>query len=482
MTTTTPLLGKVTNAADHHDLRGNMFPVDREIGPVACEVIGEIPAGLRGSFIRNGPNQMFEPIGPHHIFDGDGMLHGVEFDGGRAVYRNRWIRSRGLEAEIAHGRALYPGLSDVMNFPDQSLTGDAGPVKNRANTHIIRHAGKYLALWEQGPPTEVNADFATVGEWDFDGKLEGAMTAHPRLDPRTGEMFLFAYNLFAPIVTYYVVDASGALVHRVDLDLPAPIMMHDFLITEDHAVFMDSPIVFDLDALSRGESMVQWRPENGTRLGVMPRLGSADEIRWYEVETSHVQHFWNAWVEGNRIELSGCRFPEVDFGFGPDGSEGEEGIETIGAHAARYWIDLDTGTAGWEPIDDEILGEMCRVNDDRIGVRTDCLYMSAFTREGAIAGDFDTIVKYDTAKDTRTSWYAGDSGHVGENVFAPDPDGSAEDDGWIINSMHDDSGSGQSSIVVLDARDLAAGPVARVLIPQRMPFGFHANWFPATGR
>ena len=211
----------------------------------------------------------------------------------------------------------------------------------------------------------------------------------------------------------------------------------------------------------------------------MPRMGTADDIRWFEVEPSHVQHFWNAWVDGNRIELSGCRFPEVDFGFRPEGAD-DGGIETIGAHPARYWIDLDSGTAEWEPIDDEILGEMCRINDDRNGVRTDCLYMSAFAREDAIAGDFDTIVKYDTASDTRTSWYAGDTGHVGENVFAPDPDGNAEDDGWIINSTHDDAGDGQSSVVILDARDIAAGPVARVLIPQRMPFGFHANWFPAT--
>jgi len=475
MTTTEPLLGHVTNAAGHHDLTGNMFPVDREIGPVDCPVIGAIPDALEGRFIRNGPNQMFEPLGPHHIFDGDGMLHGIDIEGGKAIYRNRWIRTPGLEAEMALGRAIYPGLSDVLSFPHKSLTGDAGPVKNRANTHIIRHAGKFLALWEQGPPIEVAPDLSTLGEWTFDGKLGGAMTAHPRLDPRTREMFAFSYNLFPPYLTYYVVNAAGKLVHRVDLDLPAPVMMHDFLITEDHAVFMDSPVTFNMEGLESGESMTAWRPENGTRLGVMPRLGTAEDIRWFEVETSHVQHFWNAWVDGNRIELAGCRFPEVNFGF--DDAE----IETIGAPPARYWIDLDTGNAGWEPIDD-LIGEMCRVNDDRTGIRTDCLYMSAFTRDGASAGDFDSIVKYDTARGARTSWYAGDTCHLGENVFAPDPDGTAEDDGWIINSMHDDAGEGHSEIVILDARDLEAGPVARIQIPQRLPFGFHANWFPATGR
>lgn len=476
MSLTEPLRGHVTNAADHPDLRDNLFPVDREIDGASCEVVGEIPAGLRGQFVRNGPNQMFEPSGKYHTFDGDGMLHGVEFRGGHVVYRNRWIRSRGLLAEIALGRSVYPGLSDVMNFPDESLVGDAGPIKNRANTHIVRHAGKLLALWEQGLPTEIAPDLSTVGEWDFSGKLQGPMTAHPRIDPRTGEMFFFSYNLFPPYLTYYVADGSGALVHKVDLDMPAPIMMHDFTITDRHAVFLDSPVVFNMDAMATGEPLMAWKPENGTRLGVIPRRGGPDEIRWFEVEPSHVQHFWNAWADGNRVELAGCRYPRVDFGLETEGTDEESGVQTIGGYPARYWVDLDDGTAGWEPIDD-MLGEFGRINEDRTGRRTDCLYMAAFTREGAMAGDFDSIVKYDIARGTRSTWYAGDAGHVGEAVFAPDPAGTAEDDGWIVTSFHDDD-RGQSEVIVLDARDIEAGPIARVRTPQRMPFGFHANWFP----
>lgn len=476
MTRTDTLRGHVTNAADHPDLRNNMFPVDREIDGATCDVVGEIPEGLRGRFVRNGPNQMFEPVGKYHTFDGDGMLHGIAFLADRVVYRNRWIRSRGLVAEIALGRAVYPGLSDVLNFPDPSLVGDAGPIKNRANTHIVRHAGRLFALWEQGLPTEVTPELDTVGEWNFAGRLEGAMTAHPRIDPRTGELLFFSYNLFPPYLTYYVADPTGALVHRVDLDLPAPIMMHDFLITEHHAVFMDSPVVFDMNAVGTGDPLMAWRPENGTRLGVLPRRGRADEIRWFEVEPSHVQHFWNAWADGDRIELAGCRYERVNFGLETEASDAEAGVETIGAPAARYWIDLASGTAGWEPIDD-MIGEFGRVNDDRTGVRTACLYMPAFTRPGALAGDFDTIVKYDTAAGTRDTWYAGAAGHVGEVVFAPAPNGSAEDDGWLLTMSHDDARA-VSEVLVLDARAVAAGPVARVRLPHRVPFGFHANWFP----
>ena len=472
-----PLRGHVTNRGDHPDLRGDLFPVDREIEAV-CEVEGELPENLRGQFVRNGPNQMFEPPGKYHTFDGDGMLHGVEFQGDRVVYRNRWVRSRGLLAEIALGRAVYPGLSEVMNFPDEALVGDAGPIKNRANTHIVRHAGRLFALWEQGLPTEIAPNLDTVGEYDFHGKLQGAMTAHPRIDPRTGEMLFFSYNLFPPFLTYYVADGTGALVHRVDLDLPAPIMMHDFVVTEDYAVFLDSPVVFNMEGLAKGEPMMVWRPENGTRVGVLPRRGTADQIRWFEVEPSHVQHFWNAWADGSRIELAGCRYPEVNFGLETESSEAESGVETIGGYPAKYWVDLDKGTAGWEPIDD-LLGEFGRINDDYTGLRTESLYMAAFTREGAVAGDFDTIVKYDTASGTRATWYAGDSGHLGEAVFAPDPGGSAEDDGWVLTSMHD-SATGRSEVVVFDAHDVSSGPIARVVLPQRLPFGFHANWFAAS--
>jgi carotenoid cleavage dioxygenase len=230
-----------------------------------------------------------------------------------------------------------------------------------------------------------------------------------------------------------------------------------------------------MNAMGTGEPLMAWRPENGTRLGVIPRRGGPKDIRWFEVEPSHVQHFWNAWVDGSRIELSGCRYDRVNFGLETEDSGTAAGVETIGSHPARYWIDLAAGTAGWEPIDD-MLGEFGRINDDRTGVRTNCLYMPAFTRPGAVAGDFDTIVKYDTATGTRTTWYAGDTGHVGEAVFAPDPDGTAEDDGWILNLAHD-SGRNRSELLVLDARDIAAGPIARVEVPQRVPFGFHANWF-----
>lgn len=477
MTISQILVGQVDNREHQPDLEGNLLPVGEEMEVAHLQITGELPAGLQGAFVRNGPNPLFQPVGRYHMFDGDGMLHRITFDGRKASYRNRWIRSKGLVAEAALGRAVYPGLSDVMNFPDASLVGDAGPVKNPANTHIIRHAGRYLALWEGGKPTEFTAELDTIGEYDFAGMLPGSMTAHPRIDPRTGEMFFFAYSVFEPVIRYYVVDAEGTLVHRAKIDVPAPVMMHDFLITEHHAVFLDSPLVFDVANLGKGP-MVEWRPDNGTRIGVMPRHGRADEVRWFEIDPGHVQHFWNAWADGDRIEFSGTLFEHPDFGIDASVEIDETTADNTPPYPTRFWVDLTAGTAGTEQIDD-LGGDFARFNDDFTGVRSRFHYMASVLAPDRRLGDFDTIVAYDDASGARQLWNSGPSGHVGESVFAPDPARTGENDGWLINAVYDDR-TATTDVCVLNAHDVAAGPIARVHLPHRMPFGFHANWFGAT--
>jgi len=460
-------MASVTNASDQLMLRDLFVPVTDEVDVADLEISGQLPAGLDGAFVRNGPNPRFEPLGKYHMFDGDGMLHSVRLVDGQAHYRNRWIRTAGLAAEERAGRALYGGLGE-MRFPSPDEVGDAGAMKNPANTNLIHHAGRYLALWEGGLPTEVTESLETVGPYDFAGCLPGAFTAHPRIDPRSSELLAFAYQPFEPYLRAYVVQADGQWARTLDIDVPDCSVMHDFAITEHHLVFVQSPLLFDLVGAMEGRSPFRWDPDHGTRVGVVPRDGV--EARWFEIDDGYVNHFWNAWEEGDTITFSGSRSTGEGYTDGQDGNaDAEPGRPT------RFTVDLKRGVATSEQIDD-LGGDFPRINPAYTGVRSRFHTMGAFKGRPDVIGHFDTIVQYDDLLGVRRDWWAGPGMVVGEAVFAPDPDGVAENDGWLLCTVSDRA-SGATDLAVIDAHDVEAGPIARVHLPGRVPFGFHSCWF-----
>ncbi len=338
-------------------LRGNYAPIDDELDVDDLPVTGELPEGLDGLYLRNGPNPAFPPVGRYHLFDGDGMLHGVELHGGKASYRNRWVRSKGLGAERRAGRALYGGLSEFV-APDPELVGDAGGFKNTANTNIVRHAGRYLALMEAGPPTEVTRELATVGEYDFGGALEGPMTAHPKWDAATGELLFFGYSAIPPYLRYHVADASGRLVRSVDIDLPRSVMMHDFVVTERWAVFFDLPAVFDLESMFAGGPIISWRPEFPARIGLLDRSGDGD-VQWFELDPFYVFHFLNGFdTDDGKVVVDGCRAPHLPVAFG------DEVLDPCLPTLHRWTIDPVAGTVAESQLDDRF-GDFPRIDDDR---------------------------------------------------------------------------------------------------------------------
>jgi len=452
-------------------LRGFYEPVRTELTVDELEVTGSIPAGLDGTYIRNGFNPAFPPLGAYHVFDGDGMLHAVDLREGRAAYRNRWVLSRGLLAERRAGRALYGGLAQ-FTIPDPEVVAEGGFMKNTANTNIIRHAGRYLALMEAAPPTEVTRELDTVGEYDFDGRLVGPMTAHPRLDPASGELHFFGYSPFPPYLRYHVADRAGVLVRTVEIDLPRPVMMHDFVITDRHVVFFDLPAVFDPTAAMTGGPMVSWRPELGARLGVLERGATADATRWFEIEPCYVFHFVNAWEErtpADRIVIDGCRAPGLALGLG--GEEPAPQRPTL----HRWTVDLDAGTVAVEARDDR-WADFPRFDERLTGHHARFGYLAQAASWEATETRFSAVRKLDLDTGEATVAEFGERCHLGEPLFVADPEGSAEDDGWVLAFAWDRSVD-RSDLVILDARDLPAGPVARVHLPQRVPFGAHGNWF-----
>lgn len=449
-------------------LQGLMAPVFEERDDHDLTVIGEIPAGLRGMFARTGPNPQFAPMGAYHPFDGDGMLHAVYLEDGKARYRNRFIESKGLLAERRRGRACYGGMSNFQ-FPDRDVVAEAGFLKNTANTAMVRHNGRYFSMLEAAPPTEFDRDLRTLGECTFDGRLQGPMTAHPKVDSVTGDMLFFGYSPSAPYLRYSEVNAAGELVHSTEIDIPSPVMMHDFVITEHYAIFFDAPAVFDLHKMLQGGEPMSWQPDLGTRIGVLPRGADGGKVRWFDIDNSYVVHFFNAWEHGTTIEVRAPRMPDMPGGFQ---------FENPGASRAplpwRWSIDLATGTVSEGPTGDTS-SEFPRV-DERLTGRPTRYGYACPQRSWEFEFDFEGVYKYDFHTDDVVAHMYSPTEVCGEHVFAPDPDGTAEDDGWLLSFVTDRT-TERSELVILDARDVAGEPVARVQMATRVPLGFHAHWF-----
>lgn len=456
-----------TPAADPF-LTGAWEPVHDELDVADLPVTGELPAALVGTYVRNGPNPDLAPAGAYHLFDGDGMLHGIRLEGGRATYRNRWVRSAGLAAERREGRALFGGLNE-FRLPDPEVMAEVGPLKNTANTHVVRHAGRVFALLEAAPPTEVTMDLETVGVYDFDGALQGPMTAHPKVDPETGELVFFGYGPFPPYARVHVADAAGRLHTSVDIDLPAAVMMHDFAVSARHIVLFDLPAVFDLPAMIAGGPGIRWEPSNGARIGVMDRTDLAAGVRWFEMDLFWMFHVLNAYDDGDAVVVEGCRTTRLNAAFG------EEMADRPPPPMLHRWrIDLATGTVTEEQLDDRA-GDFPRLNDDHAGRAARYGYVG-HTRGWTAEVEFDGFVKHDLQTGTSSVFRYGPTAVAGEAAFAPDPTRTGEDQGWLLNYVYDKADD-TSSLVVVDAEQMEE--VARVHLPRRVPLGFHGNWFAA---
>ncbi|MGV0601359.1 carotenoid oxygenase family protein, partial [Mycolicibacterium pulveris] len=325
--------------SDQFFLRGNYAPVTDELTEFDVPVEGAIPPELDGWYLRNGPNPRQATA---HWFVGDGMIHGVRIEAGRAAwYRNRWVRTDSFEND----------------FPLYNADGTRNLRSSVANTHVVNHAGKTLALVESSLPYEITNDLETLGAYDFGGKLTNSMTAHPKICPTTGEMHFFGYgSIFAPHVTYHRVEANGELSINRPLDVPALTMMHDFALTANYVVFLDLPIVFDLDIAMKAEADMpyRWDDNYGARFGVLRRDDPFGEVRWFDVDPCYVFHVANAYdTGGDRIELQAVRYPELWRTSG--------GLD-VDAVLWSWSIDLRTGAVTERQLDDRPV-EFPRIDD-----------------------------------------------------------------------------------------------------------------------
>lgn len=443
----------IDNTPGH--LRGNGRPVTEEQTLTELRVTGAIPPELDGRYVRNGAN----PLSGNsmHPFLGDGMLHGIRLRDGRAEwYRNRYVQTPFIK---------NPSL-DVF---DPSVGMDL--TASKANTHVVGHAGRILALEEGHFPYVVDGNLDTVGPLDFGGGLTGSFTAHPKICPVTGELLAFGYSAMAPYLRYLRVSAEGELVQTENITVGGPTMMHDFNITRNHVVFMDLPAVFSLELAMKGGIPIHWDDDYPARLGVMPRDGTDAQVRWYDLDPCYVFHPMNSYEEGDLIVLDVARFSHI---------WRDSPMDFPPPSLWRWTIDTRSGKVHEEQIDDRP-AEFPRVADSVIGLKHRYGYMadmgSGLSASDPMAAN-GAILKYDRQSGKRTDIEFGRGRSCGEPVFVPAANPASEDDGYLMTYLYDAT-TDSSRFVIMDAATMDATPVASVELP-RIPMGFHGSWIPAS--
>ncbi len=434
-------------------LETNFAPVVEEITAFDLPVLGELPRELNGRYLRNGPNPIVAPDpSTYHWFLGDGMVHGLRLREGTAEwYRNRYVGSDNVAKEL--GR--------TVEGPNWS-GGATGP-----NTNVGGFAGMTWAMVEAGgTPVTLNYELETIARNDFFGTLPGAFTAHPKVDPKTGEMHAVVYapSKWFDHTQYVVIATDGRVRHSVDVPMGMS-MVHDMSLTEKYAVIFDLPVTVDINlAMSGTPFPLRWNPDYGARVGLLPREGSADQIVWIDVPLCYAFHPMNAYDRADgSVVIDICVYEKLfhEDVHGPlgDGSPRLERWELYPSQR-RSAITLLDSTAQEFPRHAHSVG----TTEHRYG------YTSGFEYP-----TFGATYKHDFQTGERTSFDHGPGLGAGEAVFVAREGSTAEDDGWLLAFTHQHDGSA-SSFVVLDAQDLARGPVAEVAIPQRIPYGFHGNW------
>ncbi|MCD2189381.1 carotenoid oxygenase family protein [Actinomycetospora soli] len=455
-------------------LTGPFAPVVAEVDVADLRVEGELPADLDGSYVRNGPNPRFSPLGSYVFpLDGDGMLHRVTLGGGQARYDNRFVRTPMVVAEERAGHAIWPAgpMSDYRPGTDEVGPELAGTSRELPDINVVRHHGRLLALAECDRPYRMGPELETLGYETFGGALPAGICAHPKIDPRTGEMLAFSYHSGPPFLTWTTIAPDGtATPPRAVPGLDRASMIHDMAITARYVVLVVSPLYFDVAAARDGGSMLAWHPEDGTRIALVPRDGSA--VRWCADETFWLWHTVNAHDDGEQVVLDYVEWARPS-GLAPG--------PPADPHLTRAVIDPVRGQVRRRPLVDDLTVEFPRIDDRRLG--TGYAVAATVTRTGRDLphpGCWDALAFHDVRSGDVRRWTPADLA-LGEPVFAPDPrssDDGDDDAGWWL-VLGSSFSSGTSSLFVLPAADPAAGPVATVRLPVRVPLGLHGSWLPS---
>ncbi len=477
---------------DHPYRSGPWRPQTTERRAWDLDVEGEIPTDLAGVYLRNTENPLHPPISLYHPFDGDGMIHSISFADGDAVYHNRFVPTDGLVAEQAEGRSLWAGVAESKSLAERPGWGARGGMKDASSTDVVVHHGKALtSFWQCGDLYRLDpVTLAPDGKETWGGRFPAeGVSAHTKVDENTGELLFFNYSTEFPYMHYGVLDPHGNLAHYTPIELPGPRLPHDMAFTENYAILNDCPMFYNPKGLAAGHYYLTFYPEMTTRFAIVPRRGTSgtvlrsgtnSDVIWFDAEPTFVLHWINAYEEGDEVVLDGFFQHNPAPTPLPHLSPQENAfryldLHTMQSEARRWRFNLVTGETEEEPLSDRIM-EFGMINGT-YGGRPYRYSYNALPVRGWFG--FEGLVKHDLQTGCETVVTLADGEYCSETVMAPRLDSKAEDDGYLI-TFTVDMNNDESRCKVFDAADPGAGPVASILLPERLSSGTHACWAPAA--
>jgi carotenoid cleavage dioxygenase-like enzyme len=456
-----------------------------------CEVYGDIPADLVGTYYRLQPDPEYPPRSLTDLpLTGDGHLSMFRFvGGGHLDYKSRYVKTARLLADRKAHQSLF-GVYRNRQTDDpraQKLSGSA------ANTNVVWHAGKLLALDEDGPPVEVDPHtLETKGVWTFDGKLTShTFGAHPKLDPKSGELIAYGAEARGELtndVVVYTIDPSGRIAKEVWLKAPYVGMVHDIAITQKHVIIPITGFTSTAERLKSGQPHWAWDASKPTYVAVLPRHGTAKDVRWFKGPPRFAIHTINAVDEGDKVVLT---LPVSDANPDPmypnlDGSASAAGS---GAPSIRKWtFDLSSRDEGFK---EEVVfagSGFVRIDERYTSLPNRYLFKGyadagrpfneakAGNLKGRVTNSYQRV---DLGTGQASSYFVGDVQGLLDCCFVPRSASAAEGDGYLIG-VANNYGERKSELVIVDAQALEKGALATVKLPFRLRPGTHGTWAPVS--
>ncbi|MBU0835250.1 MULTISPECIES: carotenoid oxygenase family protein [Pseudomonadota] len=452
------------------------------------EVEGDVPPDLNGRWYRSGPDPQYPPyLGDDIYVNGDGMISMFNFENGHVDFKMRYIQTERWKAERAARRSLYGKYRNPWTDKPEV----AGKSRGTANTAPIWHAGRLLVLKEDHVPMAVDPDtLATLGDFTWNGQLKSkTVTAHPKIDPVTGELLLFSYECEgdgSSPMCFLIEDKSGNLVKEEWFDPPYVGMVHDFAITTDYVIFPIFPTTMDPERLKAGGDHWKWDGSLPSWVGIMPRAGSTTDIRWFKVPTSCGFHVINGFNEGTIVHLDMMISKRNGFPYIGDiagsAADPQDGVP----YPTRWSFDMTSNAVDGGFSSKSLApygGELPLIDPRCVGRDYRYAYISMVDPERRIlmAGPTymgaNMIGKIDLTTGEVQTYHGTDETSFQEGAFIPR--GPGEDEGWYINiaDRHDQN---RSDLLIFDARAISEGPLATARLPIRLRSAFHTTWVPGV--